>query len=89
MQEDSDLMFNFKRRLWLSRVSKLTTIGSDDGLSPSRRQAITGISAGILSIRTLGTHFSAFSFKEMHLKIPSAKLRQLCLELNMFTAIYL
>ena len=54
-------------------VSKLTIIGSDNGLSPGRRQAIIWTNAGILSIRTLGTHFSeilseihAFSFKKMH-----------------------
>ena len=39
-------------------VSKLTTIGSDNGLSPGRRHAITWNNAGILSIRTLGTKFS-------------------------------
>ena len=55
-------------------VSKLTIIGSDKGLSPGRRQAIVWTSAGILLIRTLGTHFSeilseihTFFFKKMHL----------------------
>ena len=33
-------------------ISKLTTIGSDNGLSPGRRQAIIWTSAGILSNRT-------------------------------------
>ena len=61
-------------------VSKLTIIGSDNGLSPDRRQAIIWTNAGILLIRTLGTNFSeilseihAFSFKKMHLKVSSAK----------------
>ena len=61
-------------------VSKLTIIGSDNGLSPGRRQAIIWTNAGILLVRTLGTNFSeilseihAFSFKEIHLKISSAK----------------
>ena len=56
-------------------LSKLTTIGSDNGLSPGRRQAIIWTNAGILSIRTLGTNFSeiliqinTFSNKKMHLK---------------------
>ena len=56
-------------------VSKLTIIGSDNGLSPGRRQAIIWINAGILLIRTLGTNFSeilgkirSFSFKKMHFK---------------------
>ena len=66
-------------------VSKLTIIGSDNGLSPGRRQAIIWTNAGILVIRTLGTNFSeilgeirAFSFKKMHLKISSVKWRSFC-----------
>ena len=39
-------------------VSKLTTIGSDNGLSPGRRQAIIWTIAGILLIGPLGTNFS-------------------------------
>ena len=39
-------------------VSQLTIIGSDNGLSPDRRQAIIWVNAGILLIRTLGTNFS-------------------------------
>ena len=60
-------------------VSKLTIIGSDNGLSPSRRQAIIWTNAGILLIRPSGTNFSeilikieVFSFKKMHLKMSSA-----------------
>ena len=63
-------------------VSKLAIIGSDNGLSPRRRQAIIWINAGILLIYTLGTNFSeilneihAFSFKKIHLKMSSAKWR--------------
>ena len=41
--------------------SKLTIIGSDNGLSPGRRQAISWTNAGILLIRTLGTNFSEIS----------------------------
>ena len=59
-------------------VSKLITIGSDNGLSPGRRQAIIWTNAGILLIGTLGTNFSeilseihTFSFKKMHLKMAS------------------
>ena len=51
-------------------VSKLTIIGSDNGLSPGRRQAIVWTNAGILLIQALGTKVSeilsqiqAFSFK--------------------------
>ena len=39
-------------------VSKLTIIGSDNGLSPGRRQAIIWINAGILLIGPMGTNFS-------------------------------
>ena len=39
-------------------VSKLTIIGSDNGLSPGRRQAIIWINAGILLIGPVGTNFS-------------------------------
>ena len=70
-------------------VGKLTIIGSDNGLSPGRRQAIIWTNAGILLIGPLGTNFSeiwiaieTFSFKKMHLKIPSAKWRPFCLGLN-------
>ena len=39
-------------------VSKLTIIGSENDLSPGRRQAIIWTNAGILLIWTLGTNFS-------------------------------
>ena len=39
-------------------VNELTIIGSDNGLSPSRRQAITLTNDGILLIGPLGTNFS-------------------------------
>ena len=38
-------------------VNKLTIIGSDNGLSPERRQAIIWTNAGILLIGPLGTNF--------------------------------
>ena len=57
-------------------VGKLTIFGSDNGLSPERRQAIIWTSAGILLIGPLGTNFTeifieiqTFSFKKMHLKM--------------------
>ena len=70
-------------------VMKLTTIGSDNGLSPGRRQAIIWNNAGISLNGPLGTNFSevlteiyAFSFKKMHLKMSSGKWRPFCLGLN-------
>ena len=70
-------------------VSKPTTIGSDNGLSPGRRQAIIWTNAGILLIGPLGTNLSeilreihTFSLKKMHLKMSSGKWRPFCLGLN-------
>ena len=70
-------------------VSKLSIIGSDNGLSPDRRQAIIWTNDGILLIGTLGTNFSeisiriqTFLFKKMHLKMSSGKWRPFCLGLN-------
>ena len=63
-------------------VSKLTTFGSDNGLSPGRRQAIIRTIAGILLIGPLRLNFSefvikfnTFLLKKMHLKMSSAKWR--------------
>ena len=39
-------------------ISKIVIIGSDNGLSPGRRQAIIWSNAGILLIRALGINFS-------------------------------
>ena len=68
-------------------VGKLTTIASDNGLSPSRRQAIIWINAGILLIRPLGTNFSeilieihTFSFKKI--KDVVCERATICLGLN-------
>ena len=70
-------------------VSKLTIIGSDNGLSPGRRQAIIWTNAGILLIWPLGTNYSemsidiqTFSFKKIHFKMSSGKWRPFCLGLN-------
>ena len=73
-------------------VGKLTIIGSDNGLSPDRRQAIIWTNDGILLIRPLGTNFSeilieilTFSFTKMRLKVSSAKRWPFCLGLNVLT----
>ena len=73
-------------------LSDLTIIGSDNGLSPGRRQAIIRTRAGILLIRPLGTNFNEilieiliFSFKKMRLKVSSVKRRPFCLGLNVLT----
>ena len=61
-------------------------IGSDNGFSPGRRQAIIRTNAGILLIMIIKTlvmnvieivsKLYKFSFKEIHLKMLSAKWRQ-------------
>ena len=70
-------------------VGNLIIIGSNNGLSPGRREAIIWTNAGILLMLTLGTNFSeilieiqTFSFKKLRLKVSSAKWRPLCLGLN-------
>ena len=73
-------------------VSKLTIIGSDNGLSPGRRLAIIWTNTGILLIEPSGTNFNkilieihTFSFKKMHLKLSSGKCRPFCLGLNVLS----
>ena len=68
----------------LASVSQ-ASIGSDNGLSPVRRQAIIWTKAGILSIGPLGKSFSElviriqhFLYIKMHLKMSSAKWRLFC-----------
>ena len=55
---DIGLWFSTSRRICEWRISTLTTTGSDDGLSPARRQAIIWTDAWILLIGPLGTNFS-------------------------------
>ena len=75
--------------LW---VGKLTIIGSDNGLSSERCQAIIWTNAGILLIGPLGTNFSeilieiqTFSLKKIRLKMSSAKCCSFCLGLNVLS----
>ena len=83
--------------VWVTHIciSKLTIIGSDNGLSPHRHQAIIWTSAGILLIGPLGTNFSEilieiyiFSFKKMHLK-TSAKWLPFCPDLSVLMEVLL
>ena len=73
-------------------ISKLTIIGSDNGVLPDRRQAIIWTNAGSLSIGPLRTYFSEnliktqqFSLKKVHVKMSSAKWCPSCLGLNVLT----
>ena len=73
-------------------VGKLTIFGSDNGLSPGRRQSIIWTNDGILLIGALGTNFSEIlieiqtsSFGKNRLRVSSAKWRPFCLGLNELT----
>ena len=73
-------------------VGKLIIIGSDNGLSPDRRQAVIRTNARLLSIGPLRTYFNdnlikiqQFSLKKMYVKMSSAKWRPSCLGLNVIT----
>ena len=81
-------------------VNELTIIGSDDGLSPDRRQAIIWINDGTLLIWPLGTFFNeilieikTFSFEKTQLKLSSvvhlSEMASICLGLNVLTALKL
>ena len=70
-------------------VGNRIIIGSDNGLSPGRRQAIILTNADMLLIGPVGTNFNeilieihTFSFKKMHLNMSSGKWRPFCLGLN-------
>ena len=70
-------------------VGNITIIGSDNGLSPARRQAINWSNDGIWLIGQLRINFSeilieihTFSFKKIHLKMSSGNWLSLCLGLN-------
>ena len=73
-------------------IGKLTIVGADNGLLPSRRQAIIWTNAGMLLIRPLEANFNGilieihiFSFKRMHLKCSSGKWRPFSPGLNVLT----
>ena len=73
-------------------AGNLIIIGSDNGLSPGRRQAVIWTNAGILLTWHMGTNFSeilieiqTFSFKKIHLKMSSGKWRPFCLGLNVLS----
>ena len=107
VQGDGSYSFGVTQIVWLYELShwgrvthicvgKLSIIGSDNGMSPGRRQAIIWTNAGILLIGPLGTNFSeiwigfeTFSIKEMLLNMSSAKWRLLDLGLNELSDSYL
>ena len=71
-------------------------IASGNGLSPVRQQAITWTNADILSIGPPGANFPEiwikvplFSFKEMPLKMSSAKCRPFCSDMHELNSVYI
>ena len=71
-------------------ASKLSILGSNNGLSPGRCQAIIWTNAGMLLIWPFGTNISeilieihTFSFNKMYLKMSSAKWRSFCASSSM------
>ena len=73
-------------------VDNLTIIGSDNDLSPCRRQAIIWTNVRLLLNGPLGTYLSETwiqiqqcSFKKIDLKMSSGKCRPSCLSLNVLT----
>ena len=68
-------------------VGKLTTIGSDNGLSPRRCPAIIWTSAGILLIGPLGTNFSEIliGIQENTFEHVVCEMVSICLGLNHIT----
>ena len=70
-------------------MTHICVVGSDNGLSPVRRQAIIWTNARILLIGPLGTNFSeivieigTFLCKKMYLQMSSGKWQPFCLGLN-------
>ena len=89
-------------RVTLIRVGNLTTIGSDNGVWPDRRQAIIWTNAGILLIGPLGINLSeilieisTFSFKKMNVVSGMASISSraqcvnFCLKNRLFIGCYL
>ena len=70
-------------------VGNLTTIGSDNGLSPGRRQAIIWTNTRVLLIGPLGTNFNeilieihTFSLKKINFDMSYGKWGPFCLGLS-------
>ena len=92
MQVSYSLMLTQWGRVTHTCANKVTSIGSDNGPSPGRRQAIFWTNGGILLIGPLGTNFNeilikiqTFLSRKTHLKMSSGKWRPFCLGLNVLS----
>ena len=72
------IMFTHSGQFQIS-VGNLTIIGSDNGLSPGRRQAIIWTNVGILLIGPLGTNFNEM-LTEIHTFHSRKSIWKCCLE---------
>ena len=95
LNKRADTLTHWARKTHIC-VGNLTIIGSDNGLTPGRRQAIIWTNAGILLFGPSGTNFSdisieivTFSFKKMQMKASSAKWRPYCFGLNVLTDVFI
>ena len=73
-------------------VSKLTLIGSNNGLVPGQRQATIWTNVGILLIGPLGTNFNeiiieihTFSLQKIYFKMSSGKWQPFCFSHKVLT----
>ena len=89
LKGDTDSTLTHWGRVTHICVSNLTIIGSDNGLAPTRHQAIIWTSAGILLIGHLGrkineilSNILTFSFTKIRFNVSSAEWQPFCLGLN-------
>ena len=84
--ESENKPFFWLKGIWkcFSAIFQLAIIGSDNGLSPGRRQAIIWTIAGILLIGPLGTNFSEIliGIQENAFENVVCKMASICLGLN-------
>ena len=84
-----DIVINSLRPRDAYALVTLTIIGSDNGMSPGRHQAIIRTNDGILLIGPPRNTFDDIlievhtsSFKKIHLKMSSGKCQPFCLDHN-------
>ena len=83
-------------RRYCAHYDVTVTIGSDDGLTPGRRQAIIWTNAVKLLFGPTGTNFSGisieiytFSFNKWPSEMSSGKCRPFCLGLNVLSCYFI
>ena len=88
LHDGSEIYISIQIYIYVSKI----IIGSDNGLSPGRHQAIIWTNAGVLLIGPLETNvikmlieIDITSFKKIHLKMSSRKCQSFCLGLHVLT----